>query len=399
MKHIFQIPQALEIRNDVISFAEVFPEAIVPELCKSGRDICFSIPVSISEMVNKGDVLVKVIFYETDPSQNYHESPIGEYSINSEYTGVIYHDFHEYSIYTIDELSKPILIYPTLEEFVEEQYPRSLTKYEISTDPFTGKLSICWEKVIGVGLQHIIPGYHLSIRLSIELAVDNDLPVMRIIYKKSEFSIRKQDDISFKFIDGIILHFPILKSPTKLHTNNAFSVVSLPLQQRDIIKFTEVGWDMMRIEHTNGEYPQIINHDFNNIGDRIISQLLFKQYASVYEEALDSIGIKPNNAKPIPSSDQNSVLNPDDVCYVYLMVDTSNGYYKIGISNKPEYREKTLQSEKPSIERICSKQYPSRIIAQSIESALHNAFASKRIRGEWFDLSEIEVAQLIATLK
>lgn len=36
----------------------------------------------------------------------------------------------------------------------------------------------------------------------------------------------------------------------------------------------------------------------------------------------------------------NSYLN--EYCYVYLMNDTTNNYYKIGISKNPTYREKTL---------------------------------------------------------
>ena len=71
-------------------------------------------------------------------------------------------------------------------------------------------------------------------------------------------------------------------------------------------------------------------------------------------------------------------------CYVYLMKDISNGYYKIGISNTPEYREKTLQSEKPTIELLASKKYPTRKIAEAIESALHTAYSQQRLRGEWF---------------
>ena len=81
------------------------------------------------------------------------------------------------------------------------------------------------------------------------------------------------------------------------------------------------------------------------------------------------------------------------------MKDTANGYHKIGISNHPEYREGTLQSEKPTIELVCARKYPSRAIASAIESALHTAFAEKRLRGEWFELSENEVNDIIQTLK
>ena len=86
-------------------------------------------------------------------------------------------------------------------------------------------------------------------------------------------------------------------------------------------------------------------------------------------------------------------------CYVYLMKDISNGYYKIGISNTPEYRERTLQSEKPTIEMLACKKFPTRKIAEAIESALHTAYSKQRLRGEWFNLNEADVAAIIETLK
>jgi predicted GIY-YIG superfamily endonuclease len=85
-------------------------------------------------------------------------------------------------------------------------------------------------------------------------------------------------------------------------------------------------------------------------------------------------------------------------CYVYLMHDTTNNYYKIGISNNPNYRERTLQSEKPTIELIASKKFPSRLIVLSIEKALHESFKTKNIRGEWFNLNQSDVEDIIKTL-
>ena len=64
----------------------------------------------------------------------------------------------------------------------------------------------------------------------------------------------------------------------------------------------------------------------------------------------------------------------------------------------PKYREKTLQSEQPEIEMICNKRYPSRKIAEAIESALHKAYAERRVRGEWFKLSDIDIQMLRETL-
>ena len=81
------------------------------------------------------------------------------------------------------------------------------------------------------------------------------------------------------------------------------------------------------------------------------------------------------------------------------MIDIINNYHKIGISNKPDYREKTLQSEKPTIEMLCSKRFPNRKIASSFEQALHQTYTANRIRGEWFNLSKKDVEDLIQTLK
>lgn len=98
--------------------------------------------------------------------------------------------------------------------------------------------------------------------------------------------------------------------------------------------------------------------------------------------------------------DYDSNIKVENIsCYVYLMVDTANNFYKIGISNRPGYREHTLQSEKPTIELLCAKEYPTRVIAEAIESALHKAFASKRIRGEWFNLSLVDVLSIKETLR
>lgn len=107
----------------------------------------------------------------------------------------------------------------------------------------------------------------------------------------------------------------------------------------------------------------------------------------------------------VPSAKSNSFemaidekTDEDESCYVYLMVDTTNGYYKIGMSKNPDYRESTLQSEKPSIELVCAKKYPNRKIAASIESALHKTYSSKNIRGEWFSLTPYDVEALKASL-
>lgn len=75
--------------------------------------------------------------------------------------------------------------------------------------------------------------------------------------------------------------------------------------------------------------------------------------------------------------------------HVYLMVDNQTKKYKIGKSKTPEFRERTLQSEKPDIELLFS-------CHESIisEKRLHEMYAHKRIRGEWFDLDKKDISNI-----
>ena len=73
--------------------------------------------------------------------------------------------------------------------------------------------------------------------------------------------------------------------------------------------------------------------------------------------------------------------------FVYLMKDSANGLYKIGKSVRPKYRERTLQSEKPSVKMVFST--PER--PDLNERLLHLRYADQRKRGEWFQLTPAQV--------
>jgi hypothetical protein len=68
----------------------------------------------------------------------------------------------------------------------------------------------------------------------------------------------------------------------------------------------------------------------------------------------------------------------------YIIKDESNYLYKIGKSINPQLREKTLQSEKPTIKII-------KIFDKNIEKELHKQYKEFRVRGEWFNLNSIQV--------
>lgn len=83
-------------------------------------------------------------------------------------------------------------------------------------------------------------------------------------------------------------------------------------------------------------------------------------------------------------------LNSDNKqTFVYLILDKSTGYYKIGRSKNPKIRERTLQSEKPTLEMIVSFSG-----INLDEKNLHSLFKEKRIRGEWFDLSGSDIEKI-----
>lgn len=72
----------------------------------------------------------------------------------------------------------------------------------------------------------------------------------------------------------------------------------------------------------------------------------------------------------------------------YLMVDETCGAIKIGKSSDPQFRERTLAAQIPRIKLIS-------LCPKDVERELHIKFKSQRMRGEWFNLSTKEVAQII----
>lgn len=85
-----------------------------------------------------------------------------------------------------------------------------------------------------------------------------------------------------------------------------------------------------------------------------------------------------------PSLEELNKINDFDFVKTYLIKNKRNGYYKIGKSKNPIKREKTLQSEEPLIQVV-------KIFDKNIESILHKDYKDFRIRGEWFNLSKIQI--------
>ena len=75
--------------------------------------------------------------------------------------------------------------------------------------------------------------------------------------------------------------------------------------------------------------------------------------------------------------------------FIYIMIDHNTGYYKIGHSKNVISRERTLQSEKPTIELLYTFEGDIRD-----ERDLHENYKDLRVRGEWFALEEYMLEEI-----
>lgn len=260
-------------------------------------------------------------------------------------------------------------------------------KASIALDEFTGEYVIEWEKVCGEKAD----SFEFN-RISVELTLLSNKPAFKVNCSIGKDKYKKGDVFEMLLSNGEVLGFTLDDNPrgyTGSVSKRRYCEFYIKVDKNVIDNLTSYKVLKVRLRQKGNSNICVVGDNDSICGEEI-SQLLFQKYAEAYEKVLMSNGYVWQDAE--------EQLSSTDPCYVYLMVDTTNGYHKIGISNNPEYRERTLQSEKPTIEKVCAKQYPSRIIAEAIESALHKAFDAKRIRGEWFDLSEQEVTDIKMTL-
>jgi hypothetical protein len=77
--------------------------------------------------------------------------------------------------------------------------------------------------------------------------------------------------------------------------------------------------------------------------------------------------------------------------FIYLMKDERTELTKIGHSKNPSYRERTLQSDNPMIVLLGAW-----LGTQADEKMLHEKFAHRRFRGEWFELFDDDIQEIQA---
>lgn len=312
-------------------------------------------------------------------------------------------------------------IFQDMDALCAKKYP-CITHTE--EDTFTHEKSIFWSKLAGFNLSGIL------------LLENSEHPwlFIRCYYKERKIflsfvfwrTLKKGDTLSLKFKDGKLLEFTLPIRPHKLATD--YEVYDYRFTESFPDNYKRAAWSVCHISKGNArevEFPLSL-HDYHVFRNCLLSDIRITLNSEggiseqnsienglipqeVFPYALRSMFIKLGKAieKNVPSFQLDiarEIVNDTfqeitfDYCYVYLMHDEANGYYKIGMSNDPTYREGTLQSEKPTIKLVATHKYPTRKIASAIETALHNVYRDNHVRGEWYRLASNDVLAIKETL-
>ena len=211
---------------------------------------------------------------------------------------------------------------------------------------------------------------------------EEGISYLTLLFPETNNSLKKGTVVNFLFDNDTVLSYEIDKV-NKLRFDNDNKIYNLEakvkLRDFDTKTFAENRIVKWRITTENSLREGSIT---NEESQKNVMQL-FNFYRNTYNETvgLNTLENYTETKKP-------------EKCFVYLMHDTSNDMHKIGVSNSPDYREKTLQSEKPTIELLSSKPFVNRKIAMILEKSLHENYSENRIRGEWFDLTTIQINEI-----
>lgn len=252
---------------------------------------------------------------------------------------------------------------------------------KVTTDPFTKSTIIKWSNLRRLPITY---GDYLSIDFIEGKAL--------LCYDTGK-KIQKGDNLSLLFDNGQILDYTVTSNLTKGNNYHA----TFTLYHEDVDLLLRESLISYRITYNKSEKTPDTIELWDYCWNHQYKEEAIHTYVETRIKTIQKL--IPNFQLPCRTSGETSKEHTFNWCYVYLMKDASNGYYKIGISNTPEYRERTLQSEKPTIEMLACKKFPTRKIAEAIESALHTAYSQQRLRGEWFNLNDADVAAIIETLK
>ena len=273
-------------------------------------------------------------------------------------------------------------LYKDYETLLDEEFAFS---YRAESEALNNTMCISWETINGeTGTQYL---WLSQPRLKVSFNQRNGKPLLLIW---SQYKGERGEQIVFSFDDNSSLSYSLRGKTTK------DGGIIVPISSKDIKRFMSKHLINAQVSKDDGliEYTVDANE-----------QESFMRFASSFKEAIESMAEDKdfedwcNMIDRKQAEEEETKKKEEESCWVYLMHDLANNAYKIGISNKPEYRERTLQSEKPSIEKLAAKQFPTRDIARAFEAALHKVYEIRRMRGEWFKLEPNEVEDVKKALE
>jgi hypothetical protein len=314
----------------------------------------------------------------------------------------------------LDQISKYRAFAISLVNFKSQDellYHRFYNQYSTQKDPFTNKTIFKWDSIgtpsneylnlIQVQLDKgFEPRTHITLDhwLYFKLKNVNGVDFITFEFRIKEMKLRADDSIFFLLSNGEVIEFRL---PKKFYTiePRVLKGVDVPITQEELITLSKHEVEKVRIHEKKSNFKVDID-----ISDYINQWDMYKDYRqyvirNLFADHLEQVEKIIDGYKPLVGDEKTVDEQNNEPCHVYLMKDQANDFFKIGISNKPNYRERTLQSEKPTIDLIASKEFPSRTIAESIERALHDSYSDKRLRGEWFDLDPKDIKDIKTTLK
>ena len=133
-------------------------------------------------------------------------------------------------------------------------------------------------------------------------------------------------------------------------------------------------------------------------GEKIFNGILFTIMVAfggylLYKE------IKKINKEFADEDTDNQKESEGNSYYVSLVHNEAIDTYKVDIYSESEYVLFMQQVDNDVLTIVADHLYPSKNVATSIQTALYNSFASNKTVGEWFNIDQQEVQQIIDTLK
>lgn len=222
---------------------------------------------------------------------------------------------------------------------------------------------------------------------------NNGSKIMTVYYNNTSnnYNYNKGEHWTFEFKSKETINLEVISTPRKTSIEGYNRMIILSLNEEFIDKISSEPITRIITKHNNtNEQTLKITIEPDSLESFFITKLFI-----TYKQAIKECGYNWGEEKKYEEQ-TNKVKTTE--CYVYLMHDENNNAYKIGISNNPKHRERTLQSEKPSIILVKSKKFPTRDLARAFEFALHKTYSDKHMRGEWFRLNDSDVKDIISTL-